>query len=167
MTDILVEAWQSKVQRRDTVYVLGDFAFNMSRPDVKSLLRRLPGQKCLIAGDHDHRNVRRARGWAWVKDIYYMNPMRIEFHLCERRFALCHWPLESWRGKFHGSIHVHGHCHGRSNTMERRVDCGVDVTHGSPISISAVEILSRPGMVSEARHLASKSKIEKIEESQG
>ena len=45
--------------------------------------------------------------------------------------VLCHFPLFTWDRRTHGSIMVHGHCHGSIDKInleskELRVDVGID-----------------------------------------
>ena len=48
----LLDKWRATVDKRDTVYVLGDLTFLKSE-DARHLLEKLPGQKFLIEGNHD------------------------------------------------------------------------------------------------------------------
>ena len=48
----LLDKWRSTVDKRDTVYVLGDLTFLKSE-GARHLLEKLPGQKFLIEGNHD------------------------------------------------------------------------------------------------------------------
>jgi len=48
--EFLIQMWNSKVGKRDVVWILGDVAFNQRvLPDLK----RLRGQKSLVHGNHD------------------------------------------------------------------------------------------------------------------
>jgi hypothetical protein len=31
-----------------------------------------------------------------------------------------HYPIEEWDGRYHGSIHLHGHSHGKARKMKNR-----------------------------------------------
>ncbi len=48
----LLDLWKSTVDKRDTVYILGDLTFLKSE-NARHLLEKLPGQKFLIEGNHD------------------------------------------------------------------------------------------------------------------
>ena len=45
----LLDLWKSTVDKRDTVYILGDLTFLKSE-NARHLLEKLPGQKFLICG---------------------------------------------------------------------------------------------------------------------
>ncbi len=130
----LVKRWRALVAQGDEVYVLGDFAFaNAARS--KSLLAELPGRKYLLRGNHDD-GARASHGWGWVKDYH-------ELKVDGERVVLMHYPILSWRGRNHGSYHLHGHSHGLMST-NRRLDVGVDSNSFAPISWpEVVAFLSR------------------------
>jgi len=53
----IIERWNSVVGKRDVVYVLGDIHFG-SRKHYPQTLGRLNGIIRLVAGNHDHGNIR-------------------------------------------------------------------------------------------------------------
>ena len=48
----LLDLWCSTVDKRDTIYILGDLTFQKSEA-AHRLLDKLPGRKFLIEGNHD------------------------------------------------------------------------------------------------------------------
>ena len=48
----LLDLWRNTVDKRDTIYILGDLTFLKSE-DARHLLEKLPGHKFLIEGNHD------------------------------------------------------------------------------------------------------------------
>ena len=59
----LLDLWKSTVDKRDTVYILGDLTFLKSE-NARHLLEKLPGQKFLIEGNHgtiSRRSIRSRR----------------------------------------------------------------------------------------------------------
>ena len=48
----LLDLWRSTVDKRDTIYILGDLTFLKSKA-ARHLLEKLPGHKFLIEGNHD------------------------------------------------------------------------------------------------------------------
>lgn len=52
MEKVLIDNWNNTVQKKDTVYILGDFCWGKAEEWVR-LLRRLNGRKELIQGNHD------------------------------------------------------------------------------------------------------------------
>ena len=53
MQNQLIQKWNNKVSNEDTVYILGDFCFKMSKQDAVQILNMLNGKKVLIKGNHD------------------------------------------------------------------------------------------------------------------
>ena len=50
--DWLLDLWRCTVDRRDTIYILGDLTFLKSE-EARHLLEKLPGHKFLVEGNHD------------------------------------------------------------------------------------------------------------------
>lgn len=131
MNERLVAAWNSVVTDKDDVYHLGDFALGDAPHKVSDIFGALRGKKHLILGNHDEKN-RRTLALPWVS-VDRLREVRHDGH----RIVLCHYPIESWASKHHGSIHLHGHSHGQSRFVPRRFDVGVDV-FAAPVSAELV-----------------------------
>lgn len=71
MNEYIVQAWNSKIHRRDIVYNLGDVSFG-SVKNTDEVLSRLNGQIHLIYGNHDNM-IRQNKGlrerFASVQDV--------------------------------------------------------------------------------------------------
>lgn len=50
--EAMIQLWNSRVNKKDTVYILGDLAFGEIE-DKRKLFQRLNGNKVLILGNHD------------------------------------------------------------------------------------------------------------------
>jgi calcineurin-like phosphoesterase family protein len=131
MNEALVSNWNSKISPKDEVWVLGDVSWG--RFD----LNRLNGRKKLIIGNHDRLDLL-IEYFDECYDFYNLEGIPSKKSL----IPLCHYPLESWNRKFHGSIHLHGHTH---NTLDNsgllRFDVGVDAWNMFPVSMD--EILAK------------------------
>jgi calcineurin-like phosphoesterase family protein len=126
MNRILKYKWNMIVTNEsDHIWVLGDFMFKMRgqvKEDMHTLFHQLRGIKHLIIGNHDVKNPEVLR-LPWESQDLLLN-LKLNGH----RFVLCHYPLESWSGSNHGSVMLHGHCHGNmEHILPRRFDVGVDV----------------------------------------
>jgi len=51
MDEVMIERWNGRIGKNDSVYHLGDFSFS-SNP--KTYFERLNGKKILIIGNHDN-----------------------------------------------------------------------------------------------------------------
>ena len=140
MNRSLTNNWNDKVKEKDHIYVLGDLALT-SRADkvLHDYLSNLNGIIHLIKGNHD----------AWYKKrpgegsrlIYHDSYYELKDN--NQLYVLCHYPFQTWNKSHHGSIHLHGHCHGTLGkiTGTRRMDVGVDCHDYAPISIEEVNEL--------------------------
>ena len=125
MDEAMVDRWNSTVKPGDIVYHLGDFTWNN---DADQLLPRLYGDKRLIAGNHDPRTTRHAKLWQSVQ--YYE-----EIVVDGMRVVLCHYRIYSWHNIALGSIHLHGHSHGKCKRYCNVIDVGVDCSNFTPMTL--------------------------------
>jgi calcineurin-like phosphoesterase family protein len=56
MEKALISNWNSTIQEADTIYILGDFCWS-KKDEWKRILRELKGNKILILGNHDLKNM--------------------------------------------------------------------------------------------------------------
>ena len=159
----ILDRWNSTIGKKDTIYILGDFAFAPAE-HVKRLLGKLNGKKFLILGNHDkssdHDDMtleyreEPVKGVDWPYDIpnYFVQITQMKmvtfrksnFDFLDEDFQvfMCHYPMVTWNGKHQGCVMAHGHCHGRLDDYNRespdlRLDVGIDsdITDFRPISL--------------------------------
>lgn len=150
MSESLIERWNVRVGMDDIVYFLGDFAMGPKVDDeyVVRVLERLNGEIRIVLGNHDQPAPK--YGMSGLRDLVekwdHLNvsilPDIHEESIDGQRFVMCHYPLNDWNGKFHGSVHLHGHVHNgysagkaREAAKKKRYDVGVDM-YGGPVQIS-------------------------------
>lgn len=131
MDEALILNWNSTVGVNDTVYHCGDFGFG-SKERLKDIFDRLNGNIVLIQGNHDNDKHLEFIGFKTVFNMKIINVDKKTLHLC-------HYPIESWAHQTHGSLHIHGHSHGRSLTIPNRVDVGVDCCNYFPVSLDQLQ----------------------------
>lgn len=135
MNEALISGWNSVVRPNDTIYCLGDFAFRApDKESVTAIFNRLNGKKHLIFGNHEHD----AMHLPWDTAQQYL-----ELKDNGERIVLFHYPIQDWNGKWHGSIHLHGHIHStpidsKYELIPNRLDVGVDNIGVVPISLEEV-----------------------------
>lgn len=130
MNEAIIELHNSVVGPDDIVFDLGDV--HLGNPNaVAPLLKRLNGKrKILVRGNHDtEKNFKKI---AHLYDEVYNgfhDPNWITFDGNKLPVILSHCPLSSWGGQYHGTIHLHGHCHnsGLDLFSPNKLDVGVDV----------------------------------------
>jgi len=117
--------WNDLVQDKDTVYHVGDFAFN--NPCI--YLPKLRGKIKLIPGNHD-RQIKKAIGCkslsgAKTEVLKLIQKVKVEDQL----IYLCHYPIESWPQKHYNSWHLFGHVHSSFSSLreiKNRIHIGID-----------------------------------------
>lgn len=114
VTEKMILKWNSTVDKKDTVYILGDLAFG-TVDQKRKLFQRLNGNKILILGNHDKipnelnsyfNHITLLKNMRFKKSVFSYLPKDIEV-------IMCHFPLYRWEHMEKGSIMVHGHCHGK------------------------------------------------------
>lgn len=126
----IVDCWNSKVQKGDVVYVLGDVAWN--HQSLK-LLNKMLGQKFLVRGNHDGGDIT-------VFTEYFQNVYGL---LSYKGFWLSHAPLHP--SALRDRINLHGHNHQdvvRLATGEpdlRYFNVAVEHLQGFPISLKELK----------------------------
>ena len=84
MKEVIIENWNSCVQKNDEVYILGDmFWYNDEAPEI---LKQLKGKKYLILGNHDRINVDMAKYFVWC------DKKLVTIKDGEDKLVLCHFP---------------------------------------------------------------------------
>jgi calcineurin-like phosphoesterase family protein len=111
MENELIQRWNVKVSKEDTVYVLGDMIWKSRNGDAHKLIKSLNGQIILIKGNHD-RFLLNAKAKNALVEIKDYDDIRITLqdgtvHRC----ILCHYFIPMYNGHRHGAIHLHGHSH--------------------------------------------------------
>ena len=129
MNNDIVKIWNNTVNHNDIVFHLGDFSFYNANH-----LSMLNGRKILVIGNHDNRKIKNNSSWESVRHY-------IEIKSDDKLLCLMHYPIENWNLKEHGSIHLHGHCHGNlshtSKHLVNRHDVGWDV-YKKPVQLSTI-----------------------------
>jgi len=126
---ILREKWDSKVQKRDIVYVLGDVAFTI--PALEEFDSWI-GTKYLIRGNHDKRS----------ENLYRKIFTKIlGTHKYKGKFWLSHFPVHP--DELRGSKNVHGHVHlnpikSINNINSNYISVCPEATNGYPILLTDI-----------------------------
>lgn len=132
----MIVYWNNRVAKIDTVYVLGDLSFG-SVEEKRKLFSRLNGNKVLILGNHDKIATEQERFFNHITQIKNMK-FKKSIHTClseNLEIIMCHFPLSEWEHVERGSIHLHGHCHGKQDLVNSvlstkvgrvSIDVGID-----------------------------------------
>lgn len=128
MNDALLDNAISVLSKHDTLYMLGDFAWDR---DTYIQYKAALDATCTVyylEGNHDARFVEN-------------DGLALSIRHNHRRYYLCHYPMHSWPPN---STMLHGHSHGTlaETSGVHRYDVGVDTNWGGnkyfPVSIEQV-----------------------------
>ena len=111
MEQVLISNWNSAVTNQDTVYILGDFCWG-KEPDWIKILDKLNGNKVLIRGNHDLKNMSAnlKSKFADIKDYKEIDDNG-------RIVIMCHYPILAYKHSFDpNTFMLFGHVH--NNTKE-------------------------------------------------
>lgn len=136
MNEILIQNFNQRVKKNDTVYILGDIAHRTPLVEVNQLIGRLNGKKILCRGNHDKAyNPELFEG---IYDFWGINVNGVNI-------SLMHYPMMEWPKSRHGSLHLHGHIHSKSayNLQQKengilRYDVGVDANNFYLVSMEEI-----------------------------
>jgi calcineurin-like phosphoesterase family protein len=139
--EALLDAINTRVDKDDVLWVLGDFCWG-GRAEAERYRARILCQKVyLVWGNHDHRSV-----GAVFDDAIEQGMVQVQ----DQDIWLCHYPLRSWNRRFHGSWHLYGHVHGRleaqdlANPSSLTKDIGVDACGYRPWSFDELRAYMAP-----------------------
>ena len=128
----IIEKWNDTVNKKDIVYILGDFIFG-SQESAKKVLDKLHGKKFLILGNHDKGVDKLKNYFEQITQQKLVTFKKSNFDFLDEDFQvfMCHYPMVTWASKHYGVINTHGHCHGRLDdyneaSTDLRVDVGID-----------------------------------------
>lgn len=124
MDQAIIEDWNRQVQAGDLVYMLGDISFHSVARSVE-ILNSLQGDKILIAGNHDQRNLQDPSFVACFQQVHNYLEIQHRGHL----ICMFHYPIWDWNKCHRGTIMLHGHTHGNCPSIPGRIiDVGYDAT---------------------------------------
>lgn len=139
MESVLIANWNRKVGKDDHVYILGDFSYKSDK-DPYEYIKQLNGHKHLIIGNHDKRCIMQdEKALAELESADEMLIIKDRIY----RLCLCHYPIAAWDGSTHGTVHLYGHIHGRTNAIYRfmrtRPNCynaGCMINNYEPVTLT-------------------------------
>lgn len=132
----IVEAHNSCVGPKDTVYMLGDLSFHNDKAKIRQLVDQMNGRWVFVRGNHDHRVLKQIpHRFAEVHDY-------LELKHCRQHIVLCHYPLLEWNRSFREAWMLHGHSHAKHpQSPWKRMDVGVDTNQMKPWSFQQIQAI--------------------------
>lgn len=106
MDEEMIRMWNEQVQPADRIYILGDVAFS-DATKATGILTRLNGEKVLVKGNHDRRNLR--------DPVFCRCFLEIHDYLCitydGTKVIMFHYPILEFDQQHRGAVHFYGHVH--------------------------------------------------------
>lgn len=141
MTAVIIDNWNEKVKRGDLIYHLGDFALGFGKISIKpidNILTKLNGNKILIAGNHDRKEVKKNLHW---NQVLPYKEIKVDVgEKLKKRIVMCHYAMVVWNQCHRGSWMLHGHSHGNLNDIGGKIlDVGVDVHNFKPVCLEEIK----------------------------
>lgn len=113
MNEFMIQAHNDIVDPDDTVYFLGDVSFNQKL--AANQVNSLNGKKVLITGNHDD-----LRNTAFVNAFNEVHSY-LKRKMFGHEVVMFHYPIAEWDKMHFGSIHLHGHVHGKDMGIDGRI----------------------------------------------
>lgn len=113
MNEYMISQWNSVVQKRDEVVILGDFIMSKDVKRAKEIILRLNGKKFMVLGNHDHV----LRKTTFDTTLFKKMSDYIEIHDNNRKVICSHYPVMCYNRQYdlvNGKAHsymLHGHIH--------------------------------------------------------
>lgn len=137
MDRVLIHLWNSRVEKDDIVYIVGDFCCRNGN-SADWYLRQLKGHKHLIIGNHDGDTLKNEKAMSHFESVNKM------LHVTDgdKEICLCHFPIAEWNGYHKGHWHIYGHIHGRKDdtyefmrTREHALNAAACINNYTPASM--------------------------------
>jgi calcineurin-like phosphoesterase family protein len=114
----IMDQWNKTVGQKDTIYILGDFAWR----NHNHYIGGLQGKKIMITGSHDKMNQDSIRLFTEYHEGMLVRTVN------KIPFVLTHCAMLVWERSHYGAINLHGHSHQRLEERDdvRRMDIGID-----------------------------------------
>ena len=147
MNEFIINRWNLLVKEDDIVFILGDIAFGGAGLFDK-IVPRLNGQKYLILGNHDYKNMREK-----YREYFVKVSTKMFISIDGQPIILNHEPLLCFGGQMDNRIwHLFGHVHTSHGTQQgsdyKRVkylstptmyDVGVDFNEYIPVRYQIIK----------------------------
>lgn len=148
MDEALIERHNKRTGKRDHVFFVGDFSGSNDEKYLRKIFHALNGQKHLIPGNHDSKQVMQL---PWATPVRHQVTLASDAEESNypweqpfkdrrvvkqpgRKFVLQHFAATSWDHMYNGSYLLFGHTHGKLVAHGRSIDVGVDSWGYEPIT---------------------------------
>ena len=106
MNNEIIKKWNSVISKDDIVIHLGDVSVDMSKDELKKIIKKLNGSKILIPGNHERENLKNDRHF--YNYVGFDNVEQDIKHMVIGKLVLSHEPIDFMP---EGYFNIHGHVH--------------------------------------------------------
>lgn len=146
MDNTITKNFVELLRKGDMLYILGDLSFKKSyAEEFLRTIRKIGVEIHFIIGNHDKDGGTIKTIKQYCKSVQEIKEIKID----GTRITLCHYPMRSWNGSFHGAWHLYGHVHGRWKLKEKTYDVGVDCNNFKPVSYTWLKKMIKYGLVND------------------
>lgn len=129
--EFIFDNYCSVVRPKDQVYLTGDIGFNV---EALHLIKKLPGIKHLVMGNHDKEKKRNIRLQDLVDTFH-----DIHGFLRYKEFWLSHCPIH--HDELRNRFNIHGHTHYHNINDPRYLNISMENIDFKPISLEEVRAI--------------------------
>jgi calcineurin-like phosphoesterase family protein len=137
MNEKMIANWNAVVQKYDSIYILGDFAW-CDKEKTKAIVKRLNGIKEFIIGSHD-KAVEQLVREGYLLSLGHQKTIIVQGEQFFREITLNHYSMRVWPKSHYNTWMLFGHSHGHLEVPGKSFDVGVDVWNYYPVSLKQVE----------------------------
>ena len=144
--EIMTFRWNQKVTADSDVFHLGDISLGSNTRTIE-ILKRLNGRLHFLKGNHDDSKLFQhlaKEGHFTESPLKHIYVTDEDAYKGRRLLVLCHYPMLVWDKGARGAWHLHGHCHGFLNEVNKattRLDVGVDSFNYTPVSYEEIKLI--------------------------
>lgn len=141
----IIDNWNNKVSDEDTVYILGDFSFKMTKENAINILKQLNGKKVLIKGNHDKFVGQRDFDSCFEKVCDYL-----QITENKQQLILSHYPIIDYAGMYYGAKMIYGHIHNKYIPHKDMFCVSVECINYEPVTIEELENIYKEKEIKDA-----------------
>ena len=130
MDNTIIKNWNEAINKKDKVFLLGDFCF-YGREKVEKLVKRLNGYKILIIGNHDY-----SRSNKWWSEVGFNEVYRYPI-IVDEFYIMSHCPI--YLNENMPYINIHGHMHSKKIDGNQHINISVEQTNYKPINFKDIK----------------------------
>ena len=146
MDETIIKNFTNLLRKNDVLYILGDLSFKREYAEnFLRIIKNIGVEIHFIIGNHDKDGRTLDIIEQYCESVQEIKEIKID----GTHITLCHYPMRSWNGSYHGAWHLYGHVHGRLKLGLKQYDVGVDTNEFKPVSYTWLKKMMKHGLLNE------------------